>query len=199
MKKTAILTIMAMAIGTGALAQNAANPAETASLDGGFLRIGEFQSTVRNNIGAASFLFPAGDKLVTGLHSSIPDDTFLGGLKPVNSYYGQVDYNLVSYGWKSRGFHTVDIGVRSNYGLSVPKEIFQILKTGTAQSPYDLSSLKAFGNLYAEVAYGYSLALGDKLSLGGRVKLLAGLNSVDITTRNLSLTTTEDQYTLALD
>lgn len=199
MKKTAILTIMAMAIGTGALAQNALNPAETASLTGGFIRIGEFRNVSRNNVGAASFLFPAGDKLVTGLHSSISDDTFLGGLKPVNSIYGQVDYNLVSYGWKSRGFHTVDVSVRTNYGLSVPREIFQILKTGTAQSPYDLSSLKAFGNLFAEVAYGYSLELGGNLSLGGRVKLLAGLNSVDIVTRNLALSASEEQYTLALD
>ena len=174
MKKTAILSLVALAIGSGAWAQGIANPAENASLESGYLRVGEFHSIGRNNVGAASFLFPSGDKLVTGLHSSVPAETFLGGLKPVNSLYSQIDYNLVSYGWKGRsgGFHTLSVGAKVNYGLSVPKEIFHILKTGTAQSPYDLSSLRAFGNVYGELAYGYALPLNEKLSVGGRVKLL---------------------------
>ena len=201
MKKTVILSSAALAIGTGARAQEIANPAENAFLDNGFVRVGEIQSISRNNVGASSFIFPVGDKLVTGLHSSISNEEFLGGLKTVNSSYSQIDYNLVSYGWKgsTRGFHTLEVGARVNYGLSVPKEIFQILKTGTAQSPYDLSSLGAFGNVYGEIAYGYSFPLGDKFSIGGRVKLLVGLNSVDVTARQFALTTTEEQYKLDLD
>ncbi len=201
MRKTALLTIAALVLGTGAWAQSITdNPAENASRDGGFLRIGEFQSTTRNNVGASSFLFPSGDKLVTGLHSSVSAEEFLGGLKPVNSYYSQINYNLLSYGWKGvSGYHSVDIGARVNYGLSVPEEIFRILKTGTAQSPYDLASLKAFGNLYGEIAYSYALPLGDNLSLGARVKLLVGLNSVDMVVRKLELTTTEEQYVVDID
>ena len=201
MKKIIILSFIALAICTVARAQGIVNPAENATLDYGFVRVGEIQSVSRNNVGAASFLFPAGDKLVTGLHSSISSEEFLGGLEAVNSMYSQINYNLVSSGWKgaTRGFHTLEVGAKVNYGLSVPKEIFQILKTGTAQSPYDLSSLKAFGNVYGEIAYGYSLPLSDKFSIGGRVKLLVGLNSVDVSARNFSLTTTEEQYKLDLD
>ena len=201
MKKILIPSFVALAFSTGAWAQGIANPAENASLDHGFVRIGEVQSTSRNNVGASAFLFPSGDKLVTGLHSSISNEQFLGGLKPVNSYFGQIDYNLVSYGWKgsTRGFHTLELGARVNFGVSVPKEIFQILKTGTAQSPYDLSALRSFGNVYGELAYGYALPLSDKLSIGGKVKLLLGLNSVDVITRRYTLTTTEEQYSLDLD
>ena len=201
MKKSVILPFVALAIGIGARAQNIANPAENASLESGFVRVGEIQSISRNNVGASSFLFPSGEKMVTGLHSSISENEFLDGLKAVNSLYSQIDYNLVSYGWKgdTRGFHTLEIGARVNYGLSVPKEIFQILKTGTAQSPYNLSSLRAFGNVYGEIAYGYSLPLGDNFSVGGRVKLLVGLNSADVITRRLNLTTTEEQYIIDLD
>lgn len=201
MRKTALLTIAALALGSGALAQGITdNPAANAFLDSGFLRVGEFQNTVRNNVGASSFLFPSGDKLVTGLHSSVSAEDFLGGLKPVNSYYSQIDYNLLSYGWKGvSGYHSIDIGARVNYGLSVPEQIFRILKNGTAQSPYDLASLKAFGNLYGELAYSYALPLGDNLSLGARVKFLAGLNSVDMVVRKLELTTTEEEYTVAID
>ena len=199
MKKSMILFV-ALAIGTGAWAQGIGNPAENASLENGFVRVGEIQSITRNNVGAASFIFPSGDKIVTGLHSSISDEEFLGGLKAVNSMYSQIDYNVVSYGWKSGiGFHTLEVGARVNYGLSIPKEIFHIMKTGTAQSPYDLSPLRAFGNVYGEIAYGYSLPLGEKLSVGGRVKLLVGLNSVDVISRRFNLTTTEEQYVLDLD
>ena len=201
MKKIVILSFVALAFGSGAMAQSISNPAENAFLEGGFVRVGEVQSVSRNNVGAASFLFPSGEKLVTGLHSSISSEEFLGGLKPVNSKYNQIDYNLISYGWKgrTRGFHTLEVGARVHYGLSVPKEIFQILKTGTAQSPYDLSSLRAFGNVYGEIAYGYSLQLDDKFSIGGRIKLLVGLNSVDLVARQFELTMTEEQYKLDLD
>jgi hypothetical protein len=201
MKKSAILSLVALAIGTGAWAQNIANPAENAFVENGFVRVGEIQSISRNNVGASSFIFPSGDKIVTGLHSSISEEEFLGGLKAVNSLYNQIDYNLVSYGWKgsTRGYHTLEVGARVNYGLSVPKEIFHIMKTGTAQSPYDLSTLRAFGNVYGEIAYGYALPLGENLSVGGRMKLLVGLNSVDVITRRFNLTTTEEKYVLDLD
>ncbi|MBO4841981.1 MAG: hypothetical protein J5478_01220 [Bacteroidales bacterium] len=199
MKKLAI-SFLAFAIGISAWSQTLENPAATASLENGFVRIGEFNSTSRNNVGASAIYYPKGDKIVTGLHSSVSAEEFLGNLKPVNSKYNQIDYKLVSYGWKgSRGFHSLEVGARVNYGLSVPKEIFRILKTGTSQSPYDLSSLRAFGNVYGELAYGYALPLSDKFSIGGRVKLLVGLNSVDIVTRRFNLITTEEQYRLDLD
>lgn len=198
MKKTVLIMAM-LAIGSSVWAQN--NPAQNALLEYGFVRIGEFQSTSRNNVGASAFLFPYGDKLVTGLHSSVSADDFLGGLQAVNSRYVQEDYNLVSYGWKDkiRGFHTVEIGAKADYGLSLPKGFFQVLKTGTSQSPYDFSSLRAFGNLYAEIAYSYALPLNEQLFIGARAKLLVGLNSVDLVTRQMALVTTEEQYRLDLD
>lgn len=201
MKKLTLSLLAAFAACTGAWAQSLDNPAMNANLENGFVRIGDFRSTSRNNVGASSFIFPSDGKLVTGLHSSVSSDQFLGGLKPVNSLYSQIDYNLVTYGWKGSlgGFHTVDVGARGNYGASVPKEIFQILKNGTADSPYDLSSFTAFGNLYGELAYGYSMPLNDKLSVGARVKLLVGLNSVNVSARKFELTTTEDEYKVDLD
>jgi len=202
MKKLTLSLLAAFAACTGAWAQSLDNPALNANLENGFVRIGEFRSNTRNNVGAASFIFPSGDKLVTGLHSSIGIDQFLGGLMPVNSLYSQMDYNLVSYGWKGGplgGFHTVDVGAKGDYGVSVPKEIFQILKSGTGESPFDLSSFTAFGNMYGEIAYGYSLPVSDNLSVGARVKLLVGLNSASVSASRFQLTTTDDEYTVDLD
>ena len=196
-----IVAIAALTLCMGAWAQNSVNPAENASLESGFVRIGEIRTNTRNNVGVSAFLFPREDKVVTGLNASVSTEDFFGGLQPVNSMFSQIGYNLVSYGWKgtSRGFHTVEVGAKVNYGVSVPKEIFQILKSGTAQSPYDLAALRAFGDVYGEIAYGYSLPLGEKVSVGARVKLLVGLNSVDISARNFALTMNENQYRLDLD
>ena len=201
MKNSLILTLTALSLSAAAFAQSPANPAETAYLNSGFIRIGEFQSVSRNNVGAASFLFPKDGKLVTGLHSSISADDFLEGLPDVSSVYNQYNYNLFSYGWKGSGpgIHTLELGAKADYGLTVPDDIFRILKTGTSQSPYDLASLRAFGNLYGELAYGYSVKLGERFSLGTRIKLLVGLNSVDISARHLSLTTAIDRYSIDFD
>ena len=201
MKKTVFLIAAAFAVSTAALAQESPNPADYATLENGFVRIGELRNNSRNNVGASSFLFPSGDKLVTGLHSSIGADAFLSGLKDVNSLYNQLNYNLVSYGWKgsSYGYHTIEVGARAEYGLSVPKEIFQILKTGTSHSPYNLASLRAFGNLYGEIAYSFALPLGDRFFLGTRIKLLAGLSSVDVMAWKFQLTTTAEKYMFDLD
>ena len=200
MKKAVLSILCVFALSSLTRAQDFRNPAQTASLEKGFVRIGEYNSTSRNNVGASSFLFPSGDKLVTGLHASVSADAFLGGLKALSSLYSQIDYNLVSYGWKgSRGFHTVEIGAKANTGLSIPQEVFRLLKTGTASSPFNLSAMRAFGNLYGEIAYGYSLPLSDQLSIGGRAKLLIGLNSVDVLPRKFELSTTDQQYVLDLD
>ena len=37
----------------------------------------------------------------------------------------------------------------------MPIEVFEIVKKGTANSPFDLSDLRASGKLYAEFAYGF--------------------------------------------
>jgi len=60
---------VALALSTGAWAQNIANPAENAFLENGLVRIGEIRRISRNSVGAASFIFPSGDRLVNGLET----------------------------------------------------------------------------------------------------------------------------------
>ena len=93
MKKKIIVAIAALTSCMGAWGQSLVNPAENAFLDNGFVRIGEFTSNSRNNVGAAAFLFPVGDQVVTGLHSSISTDHFLSGLEPVNSMFSQIEFS----------------------------------------------------------------------------------------------------------
>ena len=71
--------------------------------------------------------------------------------------------------------------------MELPGDPFKLLKTGVMESN-QMGRLRGQLDLYLELAYGYSRRVGDKLSLGGRLKLLAGLYGVDYNVTRLNLT-----------
>ena len=169
------------------------NPA--LSNDGGFLSVGQWENQSRNNIGAASFLYPRDGEVVTALHESVTADEFLGSLKDDNYLTGNIHFNLLSYGWKSEhAYHTFEAGLRAAYSASVPKEIFAIMKLGTQEKDYDLSGMSVAGNAVVELAYGYSRPLSDWISVGARAKLLVGIEALRYNVTRFDLTFSEDVY-----
>lgn len=165
-----------------------------------FLSVGQLESQTRNNVGAASFLYPRGEELVTALHSSVPAQEFLGSLKDNNTMGSSLNYSLFSYGWrKGASYQTAEVGVRAAYKTNVPKDIFSILKLGTGETNYDLGGLGLNGNLMVELAYGYSHKLADWVSVGARAKLLLGINFLDYTVTRMDVYMAEDKYKLDLE
>ena len=155
------------------------NPAIGNDVD--MISVGQFGMNNRANVGAAAFLYPRGGEVVTALHSSVSSEEFLGNLQESNYRLGSLNYNLVSYGIARGGaYHTFEANLRGLYGISVPKTIFEIAKLGMDEGKvYNLSNFRGLGNLYADLAYGYSRRLGDIVSVGARVHLLVGLNAID--------------------
>ena len=161
----------------------------------GFLSIGQWENQSRNNIGAASFLYPRNGEVVTALHESVTADEFLGSLKDDNYLTGNIHFNLFSYGWKGdKAYHTLEAGLRASYSASVPKEIFSILKLGTDAKDYDLSGMGVAGNAVVELAYGYSRKLSDLISVGARAKLLMGIEALRYNVTRFDLTFSDDVY-----
>ena len=170
------------------------NPA--ISNESGFIGGVQFINQTRNNVGAASFLYPTEDGgLVTGLHKSISADKFLGSLPDISYFNRAIDFSIVSYGWR-RGdnYHTVEASVKGLYDASLPKEIFQIAKLGTRQQQYDLSGFQVGAKAYAELAYGYSRKLSDIVSVGARAKLLIGIESLRYDIDRFDMSFSEDGY-----
>lgn len=161
----------------------------------GFLSVGQFESLSRNNFGAASFLYPGDGEVLTALHPSISADQFLSSL-PNDCYMnGSINYNIFSYGWRhGNGYSTIEANVRAAYSASLPKEIFAIAKLGTAKMNYDLSGFGLSAAAYAEIAYGYSYKINDWLSVGGRAKLLVGIDKVNYNVNRLDMTMSGDVY-----
>ncbi|MCR5276472.1 MAG: DUF5723 family protein [Bacteroidales bacterium] len=158
--------------------------------DSDMISIGQFGLNTRGNVGAAAFLYPRDGEVVTALHSSVSGSEFLGNLQELNYGLGNVNYNLASYGIARGGaYHTFEVNVRGQFGGTVPKTFFEVVKMGMDDGKdYDLSRFGGFGQLYAELAYGYSRRLGDIISVGARAKLLVGLNalSMKVTSFNMS-------------
>ena len=168
--------------------------------ESGFLSVGQWESQLRNNIGAASFLYPRDGEVVTALHSSVSSGEFLGSLKDDNYLCGNIDFNLFSYGWRrDNAYHTIEANVRSVYSASIPKEIFAIAKLGTAEMGYDLGGMGLAGNAIVELAYGYSYKFSDAFSVGARAKLLVGVESLRYNVSRLDMYFSEDEYTADLE
>ena len=149
--------------------------------DTDMISVGQFGLNTRANVGAAAFLYPRDGEVVTALHSSVSGEEFLGNLQERNYNLSSLNYNLLSYGIARAGaYHTFELNVRGMFGAVVPKSVFEIIKMGADDGKvYDLSDFRGFGNLYADLAYGYSRRLGDIISVGARAHLLVGLNALD--------------------
>ena len=159
--------------------------------------LGLFQSSIvrRNDVGASAFIYPYNGQIVTFLNSRISADAFSANVQKDNYLTKSLDFNLFSYGLFRKGAtHTFEVNIRGMYAVSAPGSIFMLAKTGTTSDAYDFSRLRAQGDIYAELAYGYSRKVSDVFSFGGRVKLLCGFYGVDYNVTRLDLSVSENIY-----
>lgn len=162
--------------------------------EGDFLSSGQLGTVKRNNVGAAAFLYPGADgKLVTFLHPSVPSADALNAFKDDNYLTGELNYNVFSYGIRrGEAMHTFESNLRVFYGANLPGELFSIAKLGTSAVRYDISNVRTEGNVYFELAYGYARRLSDVVSIGARIKLLAGMYNAGYHITRLDLDVTDE-------
>jgi len=144
--------------------------------------LGSINVALGSDLGVSSLLFPGPDGgLVTGFNASVPEDKFMKKILDMNVVNASVSENILSMGiWGKRGgFSTFEINVRGDAAVCLPHDAFSFLKEGGEDTAFDLSSTWMRVYSMAEVAYGYSHKIGDKVSFGARVKALVGLFNVN--------------------
>lgn len=136
------------------------------------------------NIGASSNVLGISD-IIAVLDSGsdlFSNDDLYGRLKEDNRLNVNLNTDILSFGWyKGKGFWSVNVGLRTDIGASIPKNMFEYLRdadrfnleSGTLQG--NISNMNLDINAYAEVGLGYSRPVNDKLTVGGRVKVLLGI------------------------
>lgn len=167
----------------GNLYRNRLNPAFMA--DQGYVSLpvlGSFNVKANSNIGLASLLFPAknGDGLVTFMHPDITAEEFNATLNDYNRLAAEIDFNILSFGFFAfGGYNTLDLGVHSRVGLSVPRDMFLFLKD-MGRENYSVTDLNLYTRNYVDVAIGHTHKVTEDLTIGARLKVLLGVAYAEV-------------------
>ncbi len=153
-----------------------------AALALGYLGIG-----VSSDIGVKTILFPRDGNLVTGLNDKVSADEFLSGLKDMSHVMADVDWNLLSMHSRTDRtgrYVTFEINMKSHNDACIPKEIFEIFKTGTGPADrYDFPSFGVTSSSWLEIAGGTEFRPGD-FTIAFRAKFLLGATDVRLSAGN---------------
>lgn len=180
------------------------NPAFANDTDFISLLLGQSVTSVKSDLSLKNFLYPGpgGESLVTGLHGSVDDETFLAPLRnKQNPLIVEEDLNLFSYGFRrGQRYHIVDVSIRAGAAANVPYDLFEFLKVGTARrSDFDMKDLFVKTHSWLELSYGQSFDISDRLTVGARVKGLLGMAYGSIHARSLNLTLSEEYWQVTAD
>lgn len=137
-------------------------------------------------------------KMTTFMNPYISVEDALSGFSTGNNRItGDVSLTILSAGFKAfGGYNTIEINSRTTTGVSLPYELFEFAKN-TGNRSYDIGDINAHAQSFAEIAFGHSRQINDKLRLGAKLKVLVGLGRADVKMRNMKADlTAEDKWTI---
>lgn len=164
--------------------------------------IGSFNMSASSNVLGTSDIID----LMNSGSDLYSNDKLFNRLKADNRLNVNLNTDILSFGWyRGKGFWSVNVGLRADFGAALAKDMFSMMRTmngfaledvaGTNQS-YSLSNQTLNMKAYAEIGLGYSRRITEKLTVGGRVKVLLGLAraEMNINQFDLNLDVPNPQY-----
>src|SRR5574344_1321719 len=123
----------------------------------------------------------------------------LSGFKDNNKLDGEFRIGILSAGFKGfGGYNTVELNLRAGLNAKMPYELFEFAKN-TGNQSYDIGDINAEFQSYAELAFGHSRQINDKLRLGAKVKLLFGIARGSFEFNDVKANLTGDEWTISGD
>ena len=153
-----------------------------------------------NSLKMSDGLYMQNGRLVTALSPGQNADNLFSKLRPVTALELGLNLKLLNFGFrtKSNGYFTFDFSLKSNGGIFLPKDLFRLALYGTenefSNNTFDLKRLGADIAIYNEIGLGYMHPIGDKWTLGGRLKFLMGYASIYSDIRSLRLEASREQW-----
>lgn len=128
-------------------------------------------------------------------------DNALGKMAKKNYISTNFQLELFSFGFKvkKKNYFSVSISEKVAVKVGYPKDLFGLLWKGNGQyigKTADFSGLGANITHYAEVGFGYTRVINDKLTVGIRPKYLLGMMNLYTKKSELTLKTAEEDYAL---
>ena len=155
------------------------------------------------NIGAKQFIFDTNGlpgytgnyRYTTFMDPNVDAKTFLNKLHDKNRFDLYLNYNLFSVGFKAwGGVNLLELNLRSNTNLTLPKGLFEFAKTAGEKEHYEFGGLGMRTQNYMELALGHSRDINKQWRVGGKLKFLIGAAYADFTADNVMLDMTEDAW-----
>ncbi|MEM6395385.1 MAG: DUF5723 family protein [Bacteroidota bacterium] len=176
-----------------------ANPALLHSLDGKITvgLPGIYNDLRSENISLGDILVEEGDRRIIDINRGID------GLETRNELRDQADFETIGFAYRAdKWAFGFSHRIRYDGAVNYPKTLVQVIWEGNAQfigETVDIRPDLRIGG-YHELAFSAAYKLGDKLSIGGRVKLLSGINQLSSADGGrLRLRTDEVAFALELD
>ena len=139
------------------------------------------------------------DRLTTFMNPYISTADALKGFNSGdNKILGDVSITVLSAGFKGfGGYNTVELNARTSFGMSMPYELFEFAKN-TGNRTYNIGNISANGQAFAELAFGHSRQINEKLRVGAKVKLLFGAGRGDVNIDNVKADlAADDKWTVS--
>lgn len=175
------------------------NPALLTESYVGMPFLGNLNVGAQGNVGLKNFIYklegnPNYD-LTTFMNPQVSASEFLGDLSDKNRINLHLNENIFSTAFTAfGGVNLVELNIRSNTHVNLPYELFEFMKTTGAKDHYSLEDIGVRTQNYAELAFGHSRDIDDKLRVGAKVKLLFGLAYADLKSDKLNLTLNDDVW-----
>ncbi len=155
--------------------------------------IGSFNMSASSNVLGTSDIID----LMNSGSDLYSNDKLFNRLKKDNRLNVNLNTDILSFGWyRGKGFWSFNAGLRADFGAALAKDMFSMMRTmngfaledvaGTSQS-YSLSNQTLNMKAYAEIGLGYSRQITEKLTVGGRVKVLLGLARAEMNINRFDL------------
>ena len=159
------------------------------------LGIGNVNVGMSGNLGVRDVIFNRNGESVLFTNPQVNAEDFLSGISDRSRINANIRLQIMGAGFKAwGGYNTVGIDLRSNTNIVIPKSLFEMAKSGLTNQTYDIGGLGIHEDSYVEVALGHSRKINDKWRVGGKVKFLVGLGTVDANVDNAVLNLAEDGY-----
>ena len=150
--------------------------------------LGNINASVQGNFGVKDVIMknplygmPGEKRLTTFLNPNISiADAMSGFSSGQNKLIQDLNIAILSAGFKAfGGYNTVEINVKETSGVSLPYELMEFAKN-IGNNNYAFDDIKVGGQAYAEIAFGHSRKINEKLSIGAKAKVLLGIARADM-------------------
>lgn len=122
---------------------------------------------------------------------------FMSKLKDSNRLNFSLNTDILSAGWyKGKNFWSFNVGLKVDFGATMPKSVFEFMRHMNGEydnfdkwngNNFEIGEEKLEINSYAEVGVGYARQINDKLTVGGRAKVLLGIGNMKLEVNKINV------------